>query len=820
MDRIRLFGLCMGLVCFLCAIAGLSLQQSIPAIVIFAVLIWLFVSSFVDRFSPPPNVYLDLKDLRERTPKSGPNDPIVVPIPEAKLPQKLAAPIPERLPTVNLPPPPIVKEIELTPEILPDFTVPPSPIEESLLFRVLVQGLFTIAVISADLAAGTHFARVAIPITTAGAVWSWYRRQYARHWLNIGVSVVTLAMLILGIFPMLYREIQVGIDSAAPAVKSLAAIALGLAMVSVDIQMGLSFHLYGRKVLGYGVVISGLLMAIAACLSQSIGFLILLCGFVAIAIPTLMLDYRSRIALKPIGIAATPTFELLPYKHLPWQYLGRLAAIAVGIGLMVAVLLPNFRVPNLSFQNPGLDRWQNLPPAPNNLPSTPQPSSNNAGATDPKPTAPQLSVGDMASQLLGQPGNNNYPDSIKQEHLQLPPEIADRLQQFTQKILATSPQPLGSDFARSAYLAEYLKQRHQADPQQSNATDLPPVDAKSIEQIVAKCPPERTDCPIVANRQDLPVLYTSMLRSIGIPTRLKTGEQPLEIDPQTQMYPRPPAGTPSKTEVYFPNWGWFGLDATPDRPLLNPDARQIAQLQEQVKTMPLTFADPATNPQPTPNPSPSGTNPTPPGTDPKPNLPSPNPSATPTSNSPFSNISSFFKPNSNPNNAPSIEPSRSQPKSELPKWEPNPAILKLIVIIIAIGIAIAVYLAHHRRHQRQQQLLVSLPPVERIYRSMLTSLSGKGLSKLPSQTQLEYADNTQKTTHPQIAKVVWEISSTYIAWRYGKQKTNIKELEKKLQFLQHLQQLAAERDRQQQVAKFKSQFGFKYTLHGHKLWFL
>ena len=92
---------------------------------------------------------------------------------------------------------------------------------------------------------------------------------------------------------------------------------------------------------------------------------------------------------------------------------------------------------------------------------------------------------------------------------------------------------------------------------------------------------------------------------------------------------------------------------------------------------------------------------------------------------------------------------------------------------------------------------------------MLTSLSGKGLYKLPSQTQLEYADNTQKTTHPQIAKVVWEISSTYIAWRYGKQKTNIKELEKKLQFLQHLQQLAAERERQQKVAKFKSQFGFK-----------
>ena len=189
---------------------------------------------------------------------------------------------------------------------------------------------------------GTHYAWVAIPVTTAGAVWSWYRRQYAKHWLNISVSIATLALLIGGIFPILLKELQVGIDSAAPAVKLTATIALGLEMVLVDLQMGLSFNLYGRKVLGYCVVISGLLMAIAACLSQSIGFLILLTGFVAVAIPTLMLDYRSRLALKPIGISPLPTKQLLPYRHLPWKYLSQLAAIALGIGLMLAVFLPSF----------------------------------------------------------------------------------------------------------------------------------------------------------------------------------------------------------------------------------------------------------------------------------------------------------------------------------------------------------------------------------------------------------------------------------------------------------------------------------------------
>ena len=153
------------------------------------------------------------------------------------------------------------------------------------------------------------------------------------------------------------------------------------------------------------------------------------------------------------------------------------------------------------------------------------------------------------------------------------------------------------------------------------------------------------------------------------------------------MYQRPPEQAQNQTEVYFPNWGWMGLDSTPDQPLLNPDPRQLAQLQ--------------------------------------------------------------------------------------------------------------------------QQQLAHLPPVEQIYRSMLANLSKQGLSKRPAQTQLEYADSASKIYHPQIAKVVWEISQLYTAWRYGKQKIDIKQLAKKLQDLQHLQQLAAQRQRQKWLANLKSQWGFK-----------
>ena len=86
---------------------------------------------------------------------------------------------------------------------------------------------------------------------------------------------------------------------------------------------------------------------------------------------------------------------------------------------------------------------------------------------------------------------------------------------------------------------------------------------------------------------------------------------------------------------------------------------------------------------------------------------------------------------------------------------------------------------------------------------MLISLSKTGNTKLPAQTQLEYAQSIKNTEHPQIAQVTAEISQLYIAWRYGKQKIDIDKLARKLQNLQHLQQLAANRQRQQWLANQK-----------------
>jgi transglutaminase-like putative cysteine protease len=623
-------------------------------------------------------------------------------------------------------------------EVLPNLAISTASIEESLLFRVLVYGMMGLSTIGMDLVGGTHYGWVSIPIITIGSVWSWYRRYDVKHWLNWLVSIVMFAIMSGSLMPILVRDVQAAIDRASPPLKAQIAIELTLGLIVVGLLMGLSFHLYSRRILGYCMTMSCISIGIAASFSHNISFLILLCSFMAIGIPALMLDYRSRINLRPIGIANLPSVEQLSYQHLPWQYLAKLAGMTIGIGLILSLFLPNFHFPDLSFKPEGLEKLTALAPK-DRLPTTP---------TSPSPPQAQIDPAKIVPKLLGQPGNNNYPDPIKQDNLKLSPEIATQLQSFTQKVLATSSQPLGSDYDRAAYLAQYLKQHHQATPQPSSLAD-----PKLIEQLIAPCKSDPTACKLVGNRQDLPILYTSMLRSIDIPARLKTGDKLAEFDPKTQTYQRPPASVESQTEVYFPNWGWFKLDPSPDRPLFNLDERQIAQLQQQSQEL---------SPSPTPESSP--------------NLSAPTPTTT---------------------------PSPTTPPAELPKWDLDPNILKICLISIAVCGGIIWYLL---RQRQEQQHLATLAPVERIYRSMLSNLSKGGLKKHPAQTQLEYAQSTNNIYHPQIVKVTQEMSQLYTAWRYGKQSIDVKQLAKKLLYLQHLQQLAAQKQRQRQIAKLKSQW--------------
>ncbi len=71
--------------------------------------------------------------------------------------------------------------------------------------------------------------------------------------------------------------------------------------------------------------------------------------------------------------------------------------------------------------------------------------------------------------MLGKAGNK-YPPDIKNYYLQIPPEIADKVRQKTEEILAgynhervsrtQDTKTLDSAYKKALYLAQYLKQKY------------------------------------------------------------------------------------------------------------------------------------------------------------------------------------------------------------------------------------------------------------------------------------------------------------------------------------------------------------------------
>lgn len=198
----------------------------------------------------------------------------------------------------------------------------PEP-EESIPLRVLVQVLVTIGMLATDLAAADsadplRISLWAVPVSALGAAWSWRQRRKR----NIPVKFcIAIAMLIaLGVFFVrLWAERN---DTR-----------LALATLLIHLQVFHSFDLPRRRDLGYSVVIGLILLGVAATLSQTLAFGPLLLLFLAIAIPVLVLDYRSRLGL------ASPSFHRIGI-DLSVRRLGQFLALVLGIGLVIFLLLP------------------------------------------------------------------------------------------------------------------------------------------------------------------------------------------------------------------------------------------------------------------------------------------------------------------------------------------------------------------------------------------------------------------------------------------------------------------------------------------------
>ncbi|MBD3880139.1 DUF3488 domain-containing protein [Phormidium tenue FACHB-886] len=198
----------------------------------------------------------------------------------------------------------------------------PEP-EDSLPLRVLVQTLAAVGIIATDVAAADSIDFMgislwAVPLSFVGAAWSWFRRRQRNIPVKFCIAIGMLLVLAL-FFVRLWTERN---DTR-----------IALATLLIHLQVLHSFDLPRRKDLGYSAAIGLILLGVAATLSQTLAFAPLLLLFLAIALPVLMLDYRSRLGLGAVSFRRAG-LDLAPKR------LGAVLLVILALGLGIFLLLP------------------------------------------------------------------------------------------------------------------------------------------------------------------------------------------------------------------------------------------------------------------------------------------------------------------------------------------------------------------------------------------------------------------------------------------------------------------------------------------------
>lgn len=202
--------------------------------------------------------------------------------------------------------------------------------ENSIWLRVLVQALVIVGIIATDVAAETNLSFWAVPFSIVGGVWSWYRRRYANIPMKFLIAIGML--LALGTF---FRNLLGQLNDTR----------IVLAELLITLQVWHSFDLPRRKDLGYSMVIGLILLGVAATVSQTLAFAPLLLLFLALALPTLVLDYRSRLNLQThIQIVNQNRNKRKIKDFFPFSLkrLGALLLVTLSLGLTIFAVLPRF----------------------------------------------------------------------------------------------------------------------------------------------------------------------------------------------------------------------------------------------------------------------------------------------------------------------------------------------------------------------------------------------------------------------------------------------------------------------------------------------
>jgi hypothetical protein len=154
-------------------------------------------------------------------------------------------------------------------------------------------------------------------------------------------------------------------------------------------------------------------------------------------------------------------------------------------------------------------------------------------------------ISSMTPADLSQAGED-YPDSITDHYLQLPPSFPERVSQLSEDITKEVKSPQGKMLAIQGYLAQF-PYRLEVEP--------PPQGVDGVEHFLFT---EQSGCCLY-----FASATAVMLRSVDVPSRLLVGYLPGELDSSTGNYILRDKHYHAWVEVYFPDYGWVEVEATP-----------------------------------------------------------------------------------------------------------------------------------------------------------------------------------------------------------------------------------------------------------------
>lgn len=337
-----------------------------------------------------------------------------------------------------------------------------------------------------------------------------------------------------------------------------------------------------------------------------------------------------------------------------------------------------------------------------------------------------VSLVPLRDRTLLREAEGSYPPGTRAYYLQLPPQISPQIRERTEEILATANKPLTSVYEKALYLAQYLKQTYQIQP------DLPYLgpDEELAEAFLFRF---RGGYP-----DHFSTTLTVMLRSIGIPARLAVGFGAGEFNPFTGYYIVRNTDAYAITEVYFPGYGWFGFDPIPGHELIPPSPEEdytFSVLKQFWQWIAGWLPPPIT-----------------------------------------AFITGVLR---------LIATALAQAIGWFLGQFAQGWLGVLTGLITAVAMGFLGWLSFQGWLQfRYQRWLARLPEMENLYQQMLRWSASQGHRKRAAQTPLEFAQQMQTVYEPETAATIAAITAAYVNWRYGGQMADTQDLWRQWRALQ------------------------------------